>query len=288
VASAARRRVDDSLVLEAASRLTERDRYLCRLLLDHQVLTTHQIEQVGFTSQRRTRFRLEQLYQLRILDRFRPLVASGRGSAPHHWILDSLGAAVLAAERGVDVTELPWRRDKAVALAANSQLRHLVGVNGFFCSLLATARHQADSELVLWWPARRCAAAWGDFVRPDGYAVWAETDRRVAFLLEHDTGTEPTARLADKADRYARLFAATGRRIPVLFDFPSPRREAEACKALRHPDVPVATAAALGPGRSPANQLWLPVDSGSSGADVGRRRLIDLAALGGGQLPGTR
>jgi hypothetical protein len=122
-------------VLEAAGRLTERDRYLCRLLLDHQVLTTEQIRQVGFVSQRRTRFRLAQLQQLRVLDCFRPLARIG--SSPQHWMLDTLGATVLAAERGVDLSELGWRRDKALALATSAQLAHTVGTNGFFCSLLA-------------------------------------------------------------------------------------------------------------------------------------------------------
>jgi hypothetical protein len=259
------------LVLEAAGRLTERDRYLCRLLLDHQVLTTEQIRSVGFDSQRRAQLRLSQLRQLRVLDRFQPLARIG--SAPQHWILDTLGALVLAAERGVDPSELAWRHDKSIALAANAQLAHLVGVNGFFCSLLAAARHRADYELVLWWSTRRCAGAWGSFVRPDGYGVWSESNRRVAFLLEYDNGTETLARLAEKLDRYARLFAATARQIPVLFAFPGPGREAEARRVLRHPGVPVATAS-LAPGTSPAAAVWLPVSKQSSGS--GRARLVDL------------
>jgi hypothetical protein len=268
VASAVRRRVDDRLVLEAAGRLTERDRYLCRLLLDHQVLTTEQIRSVGFVSQRRTRLRLAQLRQLRVLDRFQPLARTG--SAQQHWILDTLGALVIAAARGVDPSELAWRRDKAIALATNAQLGHLVGTNGFFCSLLASARHRAGSDLLLWWSARRCSGAWGSFVRPDGYGVWSESDRRVAFLLEYDNGTETIARLAEKLDRYARLFAATDRRLPVLFAFAGPGREAEARRALRHPAVPVATAT-LAPGQSPADAVWLPVGSGRA-----RLGLIDL------------
>ena len=271
MASAVRRRIDDRLVLEAAGRLTERDRYLCRLLADHQVLTTEQIRSVGFDSQRRTQLRLCQLRQLRVLDRFQPLARIG--SAPQHWILDTLGALVLAAEKGIDPSELAWRRDKAIALATSAQLAHLVGVNGFFCSLLAAARHRAGCDLVLWWSARRCAGAWGSFVRPDGYGVWSESDRRIAFLLEYDNGTETIARLAEKLDRYARLFAATGRRLPVLFAFGGPGREAEARRALRHPAVPVATAS-LAPGQSPADPVWLPV-----GSDRARLALIDLHRL---------
>ena len=274
MASAARRRIDDQLVLEAASRVTGRDRYLCRLLLDHQVLTTGQLRQVCFPSERTAQLRLVQLHQLRIVDRFRPLVAVG--SAPQHWILDSLGAALLAAERGVEVGELAWRRDKTVALAASAQLAHLVGSNGFFCSLLAAGRHQPETDLALWWSARRCAAAWGAIVRPDGYGVWTQTGRRTGFLLEHDTGSETTGRLAEKLDRYARLFTATGRTIPVLFSFPGPGRETQARWVLRHPDVPVATAV-LAAGQSPADPVWLPVSTDPDRESPGRLRLVDLS-----------
>ncbi|HET9732270.1 MAG TPA: replication-relaxation family protein [Acidimicrobiales bacterium] len=280
MASAARRRIDDRLVLEAAGRLTERDRYLCRLLLDHQVLTTEQIRQVAFDSIRRAQLRLSQLQQLRVLDSFRPLARIG--SFPQHWMLDTLGATILAAERGVDPSELPWRRDKSVALATSAQLAHTVGTNGFFCSLLATTRALPEAELRLWWSARRCAGAWGSFVRPDGYGVWTQAGRRAAFLLEFDTGTETTARLAEKLDRYARLFAATGRSLPVLFSFPGPGREAEARRALRHPAVPVFTAT-IRAGASPADPVWLP----TLGSGTGRRlRLVDLGAdrgTGGGE-----
>lgn len=272
MASATRRKVNDRLVLEAASHLTGRDRYICKLLFDHQVLTTHQIRQVCFDSQRRTTLRLSQLHRLRILDRLRPLTPVG--SAPHHWILDSMGAAVVAAERGGDVAELGWRRDKAVAVATSPQLGHLVGTNGVFCSLLQAARHQPDAQLALWWPARHCAARWGQIVRPDGYGVWQENDRRTAFLFEYDNGTERIARLAEKLDRYGRLFALTGQKVWVLFSFPGPGRETAAREALVRPDVPVATAH-LRMAETAADAVWAPVTS-TSGVDVRRARLTDL------------
>lgn len=278
MASAARRQINDALVLEVAGRLTERDRRLCRLLLDHQVLTTNQIQLVGFDSLRRTQLRLDQLYRLRVVDRFRPLAATG--SAPHHWVLDGLGAAVLGAERGVDAADLPWRRDRALALATSAQLAHLVGVNGFFCALLAAARRRADAELELWWSSRRCAGAWGSFVRPDGYGVWTEAGRRVAFCFEHDAGTEPLARLTDKLDRYGRLFAAGGQRVPVLFSFPGPGREAEARRVLRLPGAPVATAVITSQ-RSPDEAIWLP-----AGTERPRRRLADLGLADQRGVPG--
>lgn len=275
LASATRRSVDDRLVLEAASHLTDRDRYICRLILEHQVLTTHQIRQVCFDSQRRTTLRLAQLHRLRILDRFRPLVPNG--SAPHHWILDTVGAAIVAAERGIDVAELGWRRDRAARVATSPQLGHLVGVNGFFCSLLETARHQPDTDLVLWWSARRCAARWGQIVRPDGYGVWEQHRRRVAFLLEYDNGTERLARLAEKLDRYRRLFAAADERVWVLFAFTGAGREAQARRVLCQSNLLVATAHCH-PGERMAGSVWLPVSAMRQDEHL-RVPLIDLQEL---------
>ena len=274
--SGSRLKVDDRRALQAVSRLTDRDRYICRLLYDHQVLTTHQVRQVRFDSQRRTTLRLSQLHQLRILDRFRPLRLSG--SAPNHWILDTLGAAVVAAERGVDLAELGWRKDRLVALAASSQLGHLVGTNGIFCSLLETARQRPDAELVLWWPARRCARRWGQIVRPDGYGVWREGDRRVAFLLEYDNGTERIARLGEKLQRYRRLFDLAGERVWVLFCFPGPHREANARRALNQAGLPVATTH-LQAGPDLSDRAWLPTSLNGS-HEPRRVRLIDLPLRG--------
>lgn len=275
LASATRRSVDDRLVLEAASHLTDRDRYICRLILEHQVLTTHQIRQVCFDSQRRTTLRLAQLHRLRILDRFRPLVPTG--SAPHHWILDTVGATIVAAERGTDVAELGWRRDKAARVATSPQLGHLVGVNGFFCSLLETARHQPDTELVLWWSARRCAARWGQIVRPDGYGVWEQDRKRVAFLLEYDNGTERVARLAEKLQRYRQLFDRADQRVWLLFCFPGPAREAGARQLLHLPGISVATTHGRTGGPF-AGSVWLPVQE-HDGPDRTRVRLVDLGPV---------
>jgi hypothetical protein len=265
-------RVDDRLVFQAASRLTERDRHICGLLVEHQVLTTDQIRQVCFDSQRRTTFRLNQLQRLGVVDRFRPLTTVG--SAPYHWILDTLGAAIVAAQRGIDLGDLPWRRDKDLAIAASPQLAHRVGTNGFFCSLIAAARSQPGSELALWWSARRCAGRWGSIVRPDGYGVWRENDRRTAFLFEYDNGTERIFRLADKVDRYQQLFTATGQRVWVLFVFQGPGREAQARRVLARSGVPVATMH-LRLSASMSDPVWAPVGWAGE-VEAPRVRLIDL------------
>lgn len=276
--AASRPRVDDALLVGLASRLTERDRFVIRLVFEHRVLTTAQIAEVGFDSLRRAEARLAQLHGLRVLERFRPFATAG--SAPFHWVLDEAGAHLLAAEAGVEVGELAWRRDRSLALATSQRLAHTVGANGVFTALIAAGRRGGDLRLAQWWSERRCAAEWGALVRPDGYGVIEGHGRRVAFLLEYDAGTERLARLAAKLTGYAALAEAAGAPTWVAFAFASSRREAEARRVLAHPAVPVATAALAGgpdsAGRGPAGAVWLAV--GRPGAT--RRHLVDLGPPG--------
>lgn len=257
----------DRLLL-LAGRLTDRDRHLCQLLYEHRVLTTGQVADVGFTGLRKAQRRLVVLHHLDVVDRFRP--RGWPGSDPYHFTLGPAGAAVIAADRGISLADLGWRRDTAAALAISQRLTHTVGVNGFFTALLAAARPRPHAQLAAWWSERRCAAAWGTLVRPDGYAIWVDDDGRVPFFLEYDTGSERLARLAGKLGGYARLAAAAGHPTWVCFTFPTPAREAAARRVLGHPTVRVATAA-LRPGISPDGSVWLAV--GDPGP---RRRLADL------------
>ena len=264
-------------LLELVGRLTGRDRTICRLLYEHRVLTTCQIADVGFASLRKAQERMALLHRLEVTDHFRP--RSWAGTGPYHHTLGPAGAAVIAAERGVEARDLAWRRDGATALAASQRLGHLVGTNGFFTALVRSARRHPGSELAEWWSEGRCAAVWGQMVRPDGYGVWVDGDRRLPFLLEYDCGTERLARLQGKLPGYARLARAAKHPTWVLFCFGSPAREAAARKVLRHPAVPVATAV-VERGATPDEAVWLAL------CDTERRRLVDLGhpsrALGTG------
>ena len=189
---------------------------------------------------------------------------------------------LLAAEDGITPADLGYRRDRAMAIALSPRLAHDAGANGVFTALAAAARASGgQAALESWWSERRCAAAWGDHARPDGYGRWREqapgqpaavTD----FFLEYDTGTEPLARLIAKLAGYAALAARTGITTPVLFWLPSPRREAalharlagppppgtrDAASAAQIPGVPVATAAPGTSPEGPAGAAWLPAGS---------------------------
>ncbi|MHB8449068.1 MAG: replication-relaxation family protein [Mycobacteriales bacterium] len=274
--SLARSKVDGRALLALAGRLTDRDRLLVDLLAEHRVFTTDQVADLAFGSPRRAQARLAQLYALRVTDRFRPRRQSG--SAPLHWVLDEAGAAVVAAQRGVLPTELGWRRDKVLALAGSQRLAHLVGVNGVFTALVHSARRSTGrARLATWWSERRCAAEWGELVRPDGYGVWIEGGTAVPFLREDDPGRERLARLAGKLAGYADLTTGAARPAWVLFRFPGPGREAEARRVLAGTPVRVATGAPTVPagpaGRcwDPAGPVWLPL-----GPEARRVRLAQL------------
>ncbi len=257
-------------------RLTPRDLWLCQLLDEHRVLTTVQLADLAFPTLDTAEHRLLLLHRLEVLQRFRP--RRDRGSAPYHWVLGPAGARVLAAHHGHDPSQVRYRRDDALTIAHWRHLDHLVAVNGFFCALARAARDRPDRALVAWWSERRCAARWGRLVRPDGYGRWRDGETEVDFFVEVDRATEPPRRLAAKLTGYRNLAVATKIATPVLFWFPTPKREAAARAALATASatrpVPVATASSP-PGRAadPAGPVWLAV--GSAGP---RQRLVLLAS----------
>ncbi|MFD0854648.1 replication-relaxation family protein, partial [Actinomadura adrarensis] len=67
-------RVTPEMVADLAYRLTGRDRDLLELVWEHKVLTTDQITAMFFRTPERARQRLNQLYRLSALLRFRPWV----------------------------------------------------------------------------------------------------------------------------------------------------------------------------------------------------------------------
>jgi hypothetical protein len=271
-------------LLVLAGQLTDRDRAIIRLVHQHRVFTTHQLQQV-FGSQGRAEHRLRQLTDTSVLARFRPYTLKGEGSAPFHYVLGNAGAAVLAAERGIELRRLGYRQDKALEIAHSQRLAHQVGVNGFFTTLVGYGRQRrrGAARLAAWLTERECNDRWGHVIRADGYGRWQEADREVNFFLEYDRGTEPLERLTAKLVAYGQLADANEIATPVLFWLPSSGREASVREALAREGrwsrvrFLVATASpTLGAG--PAEAAWLPLRQ-----TWPRRRLIELAELGDGE-----
>jgi hypothetical protein len=263
-----------------ASRLTQRDRLVLHALWDHHVLTTGQIAQLAYPNEDRARRGMLRLTGLGAVERFRPLLPPGAGTAPLHYTIGHAGAHVIAADQGVPFTELGYRRDRILAWALSAQLPHLLGVNGFFTALAAAARHHPAAELETWWPERRCATTWAPYIRPDGFGRWREGGDHgigIDFFLEYDTGSERLKKVTDKLIGYTRLSAADGYTTPVLIWTSSPRREANLHAAIGTPTIPVFTATpeAIRDPMGPAGPVWLPAGQHHTGTP--RLRLIALA-----------
>ena len=209
-----------------SARLTARDRATCQLLLEHRVMTSVQLGEVVFGGRMdRARHRLVTLRRLNVLSGFRP--HRERGSALYHYVLGELGAVILAASQEVDVRQLGYRVDEALALAHSQRLDHMVGVNDVYAALVVAARRRKDASLATWWSERRCADYWGALVRPDAYGRWQEQGADGDFFLEYDRGTEPPSRVAAKITGYANLASATRLTSHVVVWLASDRREAE-------------------------------------------------------------
>lgn len=263
-----------------AARLTGRDRWLIRMLHEHRVLTSHQITRAAFGTGRVARTRLLELYRWRVLDRFQPFTSPG--TAPFHYVLDTAGATVLAAELGLDPRDLHYRHPAAIGIAHSLRLRHTLGVNQFFTDLIHHARRSdGQARVTAWWSETRCGRHYGDLARPDAYGRWTSHGREIEFFLEFDTGSEALRVVAAKLASYHRLAAHTRITTPVLFHFPTPAREASARRALHAAlsglddpaSVPTATSHA-DPTGTPADRAWLPL--APHGTQTERRTLTGL------------
>ncbi len=213
-------------MFDVASSLTDRDRHILRLIRWHRVLTTSQVQAMFFSDRNTAQHRMTRLYQLRLVERFRP--PHGGREAEYHYVLDRLGAFVVAVMAVFDLdreVKVRWRTGQALSIATSQRLAHMVGTNDVVVRLVAAARHDRDAELVTWWGERYCKANLGEVVRPDGVGVWREGEAVVTFCLEYDRGTEPLARISAKADEYARLERAWGIAFWLLVVVPGPRRE---------------------------------------------------------------
>jgi hypothetical protein len=262
-------------VLSVSAHLTDRDRELTRLVGRHRVLTTDQLAALKFSNLTTARHRLSVLVRLGMLRRFRPHRETG--SAPWHYVLGPVGAAMLGQEDRDEKKWLPQvRADRQLALERSQRLGHMTGVSWFFVALARHAR-EGGGELAEWLNEAQTmlsfnrTAAWADirsrFPQPDGAGTWAEDGHQVRFLLEYDTGSENLPALAGKLDAYQALASALAWNDQVcpavLFCFRSPRREQSARRALAAtrevPALRIATTAIDPRTTCPAGPVGLPL-----------------------------
>lgn len=255
----ARPRADRFTLQRIARSLTGRDQRICEDLYEHRILTSTQLCELHFSSHNRARKRLVDLYRLGVVWRTRPRARTG--SLPYHYVLDELGAAVVAERRGVEPSELRFRFDRTLGLIESAQLRHLRETNGFFTRLVQACR-QSDGayRLTRWWGERRSAERWEGLVRPDGIGlVEGPAGEEVSFALELDRGTESRGRLEAKLDRYKVVGSGPGAPEAILFCFRTPERERRARQVLRGWGLVVATTTSELHLADPLGPVWRPV-----------------------------
>jgi hypothetical protein len=236
-------RITTAHIADVASRLTARDRRIALDCYEHRALTTQQLRQLHLPGIRTARARLHHLYELRVLDRFRPSWQRGEGSTPYHWILDEAGAYIVAAELGIERNELRWRHADAIALARSAKLTHQVEVNEFFTRLAQEAR-ALGGALADWQGERSASALLGRLVTPDGYGrLTLPPSRDLHLFLELDRGTEDHARLQAKARRYAKALSRSSLQALepiVILAVPTTARASTAANALATARAPMA------------------------------------------------
>jgi Replication-relaxation len=167
------------------------------------------------------------------------------------------------------------RADRQLALERSQRLGHMTGASWFFVSLVRHSREHGGGGLLRWDSERETAAYLDHYPGtgtdagpyPDGLGIWAEEDRDIAFLVEFDTGTEHLPQLTGKLTGYAEKARMPGGlvfRMPVLFCFPTARREQTARRALAAAtaslDLQIATAALDSRITCPACETtWMPL-----------------------------
>ena len=202
-------------------RTTPRDRWLLAMLGEHRLLTAMQIHALAFTRARTMNYRLTQLRELGLLDRFRTLSASWCGAQCYRYILGPRGALLAAAAHDMTPKEYGYNHAKLLRQGARPDLAHTIGLTDALVSLAARG------QLAAWWNQYTCTSLWGDLIRPDAYAVHRDpaTEQEFGFFFEYDTGSEHLPQLAEKHVGYARYAAAYGGHRPILIQLPDAERE---------------------------------------------------------------
>jgi hypothetical protein len=235
-------RVSGDLIAKLAEHLTDRDRQIALDCYEHHVLTTDQISRLHFSGERTARARLQRLYELRVLDRFRPRPGLGEGSRPHHWVLDEAGALIVADCEGIDRSELRYTHEHGMLVAMSRNLDHHVEANEFF-TRLAVEANAAGGELREWYGVRTLAHMLSGAIVPDGYGVLAMPDSKpLHVLLELDRSTEAGGVLREKAKRYAEILphSSLATLDPfVILATPSARRAQTASAAISSTNAPL-------------------------------------------------
>jgi hypothetical protein len=192
--------------------LTPRDIQVVLAVHDHRVLRRDQIQRLLFPSKNTANARLHHLHTRGYLARRRLPVAYGAGSGQALYLLTARGAALVAAERGLDVEGIGWRRGHNHVSALF--LEHTLMINDVRIALTLAARAAGGS--VEGWVREDGLRATAEPVWiededgrprrvalvPDAYGELILGRRRAPIYLEVDRATEAQRRWARKVAAY--------------------------------------------------------------------------------------
>jgi hypothetical protein len=229
-------RAERNVSLARASAIDERDLQVLLHLLEHKILTTHQIASLCFRSLRRCQHRMRELKDLGLVSSFSVGRGFGEGRAPACWYLAKSGLVEIAGAKDVRVSDLPWVPDSSYR--TSKMIAHRLGVNAFFCALVEASRELQGHCLATWRPERWVRARTVE-IKPDGFGRYLHPGGGCEFYFEYDRATEARGALTRKLEGYLKLAAGwtteqelTG--FPnVLVLVPEREREGEVATAYR-------------------------------------------------------
>lgn len=221
--------------VDAARRMTARDRAILFALFDYKILLTEQIRVLFFRSLRRCQDRLRELADMELIEKWHPPQPRSVGKAPGHWFLREPGARIVAAMKRVSRSRLPWMPRET--LVNDVYLPHRLSVNAFFCALIE-ASIGCEGHGLQEWKTERTVRTRNGSIRHDGFGCYLHPSGACSFYLEYDRGTETRSQLADKLTGYvtvARDWTEEGtHHFPnLLFVVPTRKREQTLADGLR-------------------------------------------------------
>jgi len=222
--------------LTRASAIDERDHQVLLHLLDHKILTTHQISSLCFRSLRRCQNRMKELKVMGLVSSFSVGRGFGEGRAPACWYLTKPGLVEIADAKDVRTSDLPWVPDSSYR--TNKLIAHRMGVNAFFCALAEASRAFQGHCLATWRPEHWVRTKSAE-IKPDGFGRYLHPGGACEFYFEYDRATEARGALTRKLEGYLRLAAGWTREkeltgLPnLLVLVPEEEREGEVATVFR-------------------------------------------------------
>jgi hypothetical protein len=219
-----------------ASAIDERDLQVLLHLLEHKILTTHQITSLHFRSLRRCQHRMRELKELGLVSSFSVGRGFGEGRAPPCWHLAKPGLVEIADTKDVRTSDLPWVPDSSYR--SSKMLAHRLGVNAFFCALAEASRAFQGHCLATWRPEHWVRTRTAE-IKPDGFGRYLHPAGAWEFYLEYDRASEARGALTSKLEGYLKLAAGWTREHKLtgfpnlLVLVPEEEREGEVATAFR-------------------------------------------------------